>query len=46
MRVVLDAAGVRDAVGKILGTKNKASNVYATFEALKKVAEIAERRAK
>ncbi len=46
MRVVLDAAGVRDAVGKILGTKNKISNVYATFEALKRVAAIAERKQK
>ena len=44
MRVVLDAAGVRDAVGKILGTKNKISNVYATFEALKRVAAIKERK--
>ena len=34
IRVVLEAAGVRDAVGKILGTKNKISNVYATLRAL------------
>ncbi len=46
MRVVLDAAGVRDAVGKILGTKNKISNVYATFEALKKITDIKERKEK
>ena len=38
IRVVLEAAGVRNAVGKILGTKNKASNVYATFNALKRLA--------
>lgn len=38
IRVILEAAGVSDAVGKILGTKNKASNVYATFAALKKLA--------
>jgi ribosomal protein S5 len=44
MRVVLDAAGVRDAVGKILGTKNKISNVYATYEALKRVTAIKERK--
>lgn len=43
MRVVLEAAGVRDAVGKILGSKNKISNVYATFEALKKIGDIEER---
>ena len=36
MRTVLEAAGVRDAVGKIMGTKNKISNVYATLEALKR----------
>ena len=46
MRVVLDAAGVRDVVGKILGTKNKISNVYATIEALIKINSIAERRKK
>jgi len=40
MRVVLEAAGVRDAVGKILGTKNKISNVYATLKALEKVSHI------
>lgn len=40
LRVVLSAAGIRDAVGKILGTKNKASNVYATMEALKKISKM------
>ena len=44
MRVVLEAAGVRDAVGKILGTSNKASNVYATVAALKKITKIDTRR--
>ena len=44
MRVVLEAAGIRDASGKILGTKNKASNVYATLEALKTVARMTEKR--
>ena len=44
MRSVLDAAGVRDVVGKILGTKNKISNVYATLEALKKLTDMQERR--
>ncbi len=44
MRVVLDAAGVRDAVGKILGTKNKISNVYATIEALKQLDKIDKRK--
>jgi small subunit ribosomal protein S5 len=44
IRVVLEAAGVRDAVGKILGTTNKVSNVYATVEALKKVKQIKKRK--
>lgn len=34
VRVVLEAAGVSDVVSKILGTKNQASNVYATLKAL------------
>jgi small subunit ribosomal protein S5 len=42
MRVVLEAAGVKDASGKILGTKNKISNVYATLKALETIAEMAE----
>lgn len=40
MRVVLEAAGIRDASGKILGTKNKISNVYATLKALETIAKI------
>lgn len=35
VRAVVMAAGIRDVVSKILGTNNKASNVYATFAALK-----------
>ncbi len=46
MRVVLEAAGVRDAVGKILGTKNKISNVYATIEALSALAKLNARKDK
>ena len=34
VRVVVEAAGIQDIVAKILGTTNKASNVYATIEAL------------
>lgn len=37
VRAVVEAAGIRDIVSKILGTSNKASNVYATMEALKKL---------
>lgn len=44
MRVVLEAAGIRDAVGKILGTKNKISNVYATLKALTTIARIDKRK--
>ncbi|MBI3397164.1 30S ribosomal protein S5 [Candidatus Woesebacteria bacterium] len=46
IRVVLEAVGVRDASGKILGTKNKISNVYATLSALEQVAELSERKQK
>ena len=44
MRVVLEAAGVKNAAGKILGTKNKISNVYATFEALKKISRLSRKK--
>lgn len=37
VRAVVEAAGIRDIVSKILGTDNKASNVYATFAALNKL---------
>jgi len=46
IRVVMEAAGVRDVSGKILGTKNKISNVYATLKALETIADIAKRREK
>lgn len=42
IRVVLEAAGVKNAAGKILGTKNKISNVYATLEALKTIGKLEE----
>jgi small subunit ribosomal protein S5 len=46
MRVVLEAAGIRDAVGKILGTKNKISNVYATLKALDQISNLVEMKRK
>ncbi|HJX59150.1 30S ribosomal protein S5 [Candidatus Woesebacteria bacterium RBG_19FT_COMBO_47_8] len=46
IRVVMEAAGIRDASGKILGTKNKISNVYATLKALETISEISKRREK
>lgn len=40
VRVVVEAAGVHDVVSKSLGTKNKASNVYATMKALGELRKI------
>lgn len=37
VRVVVEAAGIRDIVSKTLGTSNQASNVYATLEGLRKI---------
>lgn len=34
VRVIAEVAGIKDIVSKTLGTKNKASNVYATMKAL------------
>lgn len=40
VRAVVDACGIRDVSSKVLGTKNQASNVYATLEALKNLRKI------
>ncbi len=37
VRDVVEKAGIRNVVAKILGTSNKASNVYATIDALKQL---------
>lgn len=37
VRAVVETAGIANVVSKILGTRNKISNVYTTFEALKKL---------
>ncbi len=37
VRSVVEAAGIRNISSKILGSSNKAGNVYATFEALKRL---------
>ncbi|MBI4058073.1 30S ribosomal protein S5 [Candidatus Microgenomates bacterium] len=42
LRVVFEVAGIRDVVGKILGTNNKISNVYAVMEALRRIQLLAE----
>jgi len=34
VRVVVEAAGIESISSKVLGTRNRASNVYATLEAL------------
>ena len=44
MRVVLEAAGIRDVVGKTLGSNNKISNVRATILALKNSSELLEKK--
>ena len=46
MRVVIESAGIRDAVGKIMGSKNKISNVYCTLNALKSISNIAYMKSK
>ena len=35
VRAVVEAAGIRNISSKVLGTKNQASNIHATLEALK-----------
>lgn len=42
VRAVVEAAGIKDISAKILGSQNKASSVYATFEALIKIKQIVE----
>lgn len=44
IRNVVDAAGIRDISSKIKGTSNKASNVYATFEALKQISTLVDHK--
>ncbi len=36
-RVILDLAGINNASGKIIGSRNQVSNTYAVMEALKKL---------
>lgn len=37
VRAVVEVAGIKDISSKVLGTKNQATNVYATLAALKKL---------
>lgn len=40
VRAVVEAAGIRDISSKIMGSSNKASSVYATFEALRQIEQM------
>ena len=40
VRAVVEACGIRNISGKVLGTRNKASNVYATIEAFKNLKKL------
>lgn len=44
VRAVTEAAGIHDILSKVLGTSNKASNVYATLAALKQLRPVEEMR--
>lgn len=44
MRTVLETAGIRDIVGKSLGSNNKISNVRATLKALEKVTYLSKKK--
>jgi small subunit ribosomal protein S5 len=46
VRAVVEAAGIRDILSKVLGTSNQASNVYATLEALKALFPVEKRNIK
>lgn len=37
VRAVVEVAGIKDISSKVLGTKNQATNVYATLEALRRL---------
>lgn len=40
VRAVVEAAGITDIVGKILGSNNQMNNVYATHQALEEIRRI------
>lgn len=44
VRAVVDAAGIRDISSKIVGTDNKASNVYTTFKALQQIRQLVDKK--
>lgn len=46
VRAVLEAAGIRDVVAKMLGSRNKTANVYATIKALEALSELSRKKRK
>lgn len=40
VRSVVEVAGIKDVVGKILGSNNQANNAYATFKALSQINQL------
>ena len=40
VRAVVEAAGLENIVGKIIGTSNQTTNVYATFKALEQIQKL------
>ncbi len=44
MRIVLESAGLRDVVGKTMGSNNKISNVRATILALEKSSQLLKKK--
>lgn len=44
VRAIVESAGIRDIVTKILGSSNKASNVHATFKALEEIQRTAKKK--
>ena len=46
VRAVVGAAGIKDISSKVLGTKNQASNVYATLDAVRMLRPLKEDKSK
>jgi small subunit ribosomal protein S5 len=44
VRSVVTLAGIENISSKVLGTRNKISNIYATLEALRRLSEMKEKR--
>lgn len=44
VRAVLEVSGIKDVVAKMLGSNNKATNVYAVLEAFEKLNDLARKK--